>query len=273
MENLSTDFDDREFVQSLAKGLAVIETFGPEKPWLTLSEVARRTAISPGSARRVLLTLQRLGYVGSDGQRFCLQPRTLQLGYAYLSSLPLTRLVQPRLTQLTQDIGESCSLALLDGDDVVYVGRAASPRLTRDYMSVGVRFPAHVTSVGKVLLAALDDDELGRRLGRSTLQTVTTHGISDPARLMAQLSEVRREGWALNDQETILGLRSIAVPVRIDSRVLAALSLSTEVSRTSIETMRSHFLPALQNAATTLAELLAAAGIARSQTLDAGLSP
>ena len=122
---------------------------------MTLSEVARKTGLSPGSARRVLRTLQQLGYMQSDGQRFALAPRTLQLGYAYLASQPLASLVQPRLTQLTQKFEGSCSVSVLDGTDVVYVARATGKGLSRDYMSVGTRFPAHATSPGKVLLAAL----------------------------------------------------------------------------------------------------------------------
>jgi IclR family pca regulon transcriptional regulator len=253
--------DDREFIKSLAKGLAVIECFGADAPALSLSQVARRAAISPGSARRILMTLERLGYVASDGGRFSLQPRTLQLGYAYLSSLPLTRLVQPQLTRLTRDLDESCSLAVLNGLDVVYIARATARRLTHDYMSVGIRFPAYATSVGKVLLAALPEAELSQRLRGVTLQQVTMRGVTNRRQLLADLADVRRRGWALNDQETILGLRSIAVPVRRDGLVVAALGMSTEAERTSIEIMRTRLLPALQEAATALSALLDARAV------------
>ena len=173
--------EDREFVQSLAKGLAVIEAFGPDLPAMTLSEVARKTKLSPGSARRVLRTLQRLGYMQSDGQRFALAPRTLQLGYAYLASQPFTSLVQPRLAQLTQKVEGSCSVSVLDGTDVVYIARATNKRLSRDYMSVGTRFPAHATSPGKVLLAALPKRRIRQALGRPQARSRSPRARSPPS--------------------------------------------------------------------------------------------
>src|SRR5262245_60346391 len=186
---------------------------------MTLSEVARRTRLSPGSARRVLRTLHALGYVQSDGQRFALAPRTLQLGYAYLASQPLASLVQPRLTQLTQKLEGSCSVSVLDGTDVVYVARATGKRLSRYYLAGGPRFPAHATAPGKVLLAALAPAELRKRLSGHKLEALTPHTIASAEKLCAALDEVRRKGWAVNNQETSLGHRSIAVPIRINERV------------------------------------------------------
>ena len=223
--------EDREFVQSLAKGLAVIEAFGPDLPAMTLSEVARKTKLSPGSARRVLRTLQRLGYMQSDGQRFALAPRTLQLGYAYLASQPFTSLVQPRLAQLTQKVEGSCSVSVLDGTDVVYIARATNKRLSRDYMSVGTRFPAHATSPGKVLLAAMPKNEFERRWGGRKLELLTPGTITSIDRLKAALDEVRKKGWAVNNQETAVGHRSIAVPLRMNDRVVAALGIAGRRAR------------------------------------------
>jgi IclR family pca regulon transcriptional regulator len=257
-EDVSTVEDNREFIQGLAKGLAVIEAFGRDTPSQTLSEVARRTRISPGSARRVLLTLERLGYVASDGQRFALQPRALQLGYAYLASLPLTGLAQPLLSQLTRDIDDSCSLGLLDGEEVVFVARASARRLVRDYMTVGMRYPAHATSVGKLLLAVLPEPEQRQRLERLKLQALTSQTITDSDVLRRELAQISERGWALNDQETIVGLRSIAVPVRVDGTVMAALTASSAVTRTNVAELQTQFLPRLLDAARVLESLMTA---------------
>ncbi len=250
--------DDREFVQSLAKGLGVIEAFGQDTPAMTLSEVARKNGLSPGSARRVLRTLQQLGYVQSDGHRFALAPRTLQLGYSYLASQPITSLVQPRLTQLTQEFEGSCSVSVLDGTDVVYVARATGKGLTRDYMSVGTRFPAHATSPGKVLMAALPPAEIKKRLNGRKLEALTPHTISNADKLVQELEEVRRKGWAVNNQETSLGHRSIAVPLRIDDQVVAALGIGCVVARVTLKVMVDDYLPKLMDEAASLSEALGA---------------
>jgi IclR family pca regulon transcriptional regulator len=255
---MSTVEDKREFIQGLAKGLAVIESFGRGTPSQTLSEVARRTRISPGSARRVLLTLERLGYVASDSQRFALQPRALQLGYAYLAALPLTGLAQPLLSQLTRDIDDSCSLGLLDGDEVVFVARSSARGLMRDYMSVGMRYPVHATSVGKLLLAMLPKSEQSKRLGRLKLHALTPQTITDTNVLRRDLAQIITRGWALNDQETMVGLRSIAVPVRVDGAVLASLTASSAVSRTTVAELQTRFLPRLLDAARMLEGMMAA---------------
>src|SRR5579871_4783250 len=152
--------DDEEFIKSLAKGLAVIESFGPDFPEMTLSTVARRNGLSPGSARRVLMTLNRLGYVWMKDQRFRLSARALRLGYSYLSSQPIVNLIQPRLSVLAESLNESCALSMLDGTDTVCIARATARRLERDYMSVGARFPAHATSTGKVLLGEFSREQI-----------------------------------------------------------------------------------------------------------------
>lgn len=251
----TTDNDEREFIQSLAKGLAAMEAFG-ERGSMTLSEVARAVSISPGSARRVLTTLERLGYLSRQQSRFSLLPRTLRLGYAYLLSTPLLTIVQPMLTQLTRELDESCSLSALDGSDIVIIARATARRLTQDYVLVGSRLPAHATSFGKVLLSQLTDRQIDEVLPGETLQKLTPRTISERTKLKYHLAGVRENGWAINDEESILGLRSIAVAVESDTGVIAALGLSTEIARRSPEAMVGHYLPSLQSTARQLTALL-----------------
>lgn len=248
---------DQEFIQSLAKGLAVIEAFDAKAPAMTLSEVARKTGLTPGSARRVLRTLQQLGYAASDGGRFRLMPRALQLGYSYLSSLPFANLAQPRLTALTEEVDGSCSVSVLDGTDVVYVARATAKRLSRDYMSVGTRYPAHATSPGKVLLAELSDREVAARYKGRQPEALTPGTIDSVERLLAELKKVRRDGWAFNDQETMLGHRSIAVPLRTGGRTVAALGVGCYVGRVSVEIMVEDYLTKLHAAAAAISDLMA----------------
>lgn len=248
--------DDQEFIQSLAKGLAVIEAFGEDAATMTLSEVARKTGLTPGSARRVLRTLQQLGYASLEANRFRLMPRVLQLGYSYLSSLPFASLAQPRLTELTEEIEGSCSISVLDGTDVVYVARATAKRLGRDYMSVGTRYPAHATSPGKLLLAALPEEEVIRRFKGREPEALTPRTINSVKRLLVELEKVRKAGWAVNDQETLMGHRSIAVPLMTDGPVFAALGVGCDVGRVSVETMIEDYLPKLRAAAATISKLV-----------------
>ncbi|HWL83006.1 MAG TPA: IclR family transcriptional regulator C-terminal domain-containing protein [Roseomonas sp.] len=260
---------DRDLVQSLAKGLAVIEAFSAETPAMTLSEVARRTAISPGSAQRILRTLASLGYVGAEDGRFSLKPRALQLGYAYLASLPLTSIAQPMLSALMRATDETCSLALLDGSDVVYVARAPARRLRRDYMAVGTRLPAHATSVGKVLLAALPPAALEAALAQATTQRLTPNTLTDKEAVRTAVRLAAEQGYAINDQEAIMGLRSLGVPVTAGGRVVAAMGLSVEVVRISREELEGRLLPSLRDMA---ASLSAALGLATTPILPAEYS-
>jgi len=248
--------DDNEFIQSLAKGLAVIEAFSETDPTMTLSEVARKTHLTPGSARRVLRTLQQLGYAAADGNRFRLMPRVLQLGFSYLSSLPFASLAQPRLAELTGQVEGSCSISVLDGTDVVYVARATARQLGRDYMSVGTRYPAHATSPGKLLLAALPDRDVAARYKGRRLEAPTPRTIDSIERLLAELAEVREKGWAINDQETMMGHRSIAVPLRSGGQTYAALGVGCDVARVGLDTMVEDYLPKLREAATTIERLM-----------------
>jgi IclR family pca regulon transcriptional regulator len=234
----------REFVQSLERGLAVIRAFGPDDPELTLSDVARRTDLTRAAARRFLLTLVDLGYVRSDGKHFALTPRVLELGYAYLSSLSLPEIAEPHLERLAAQVRESSSVSVLDGDEIVYVGRVPTSRIMRVSINVGTRFPAYATSMGRVLLAALPD--LDDYLARAELRPLTPRAIDSPEGLRAELHKIREQGWALVDQELEEGLRSIAVPIHdADQRVVAAVNVSAHASRASKEVVRRELLPPL----------------------------
>lgn len=248
--------DDNEFIQSLAKGLAVIEAFGENDPSMTLSEVARKTNLTPGSARRVLRTLQQLGYATAEANRFRLMPRVLQLGFSYLSSQPFASLAQPSLTELTEVLDGSCSISVLDGIDVVYVARATSKNLNRDYMSVGTRYPAHSTSPGKVLLATFSDRDVAQRYKNRALEPMTPRTIVSLDALVAELATVREQGWATNDQETMMGHRSIAVPLRSGGHTFASLGVGCDVTRVSTEMMIKTYLPRLQHAAAAIERLM-----------------
>jgi IclR family pca regulon transcriptional regulator len=228
-------------------------------PGLTLSEVARETGLARAVARRFLLTLQDLGYVRADDRRFSLTPRVLELGYSFLSSLSLPEIAQPHLRDLVGVVDESSSVSVLDGTDVVYVAREPTRRIMTVHISVGTRFPAYATSMGRVLLAGLDPEALADFLARTELEALTELTLTDPAALTEVIEQVREQGWALVDQELEAGLRSIAVPLR-DGRgtVLAAVNLSAHASRTPIEVMREGMLPALQRTAAAIERDLAA---------------
>ncbi|MFJ4621052.1 IclR family transcriptional regulator C-terminal domain-containing protein [Streptomyces sp. NPDC088812] len=237
------------FVRSFERGLAVIRSFDAEHPARTLSEVARACGLTRAAARRLLLTLADLGYVHCDGRLFRLTPRVLELGYAYLAGLTLPQLCLPHLEQLAADVGESSSLCVLDGDDVVYVARVPARRIMSATITVGTRFPAHVTSVGRVMLAALPDEELATRLARADLRPLTPRTLVTPEDLRAELLRVRRQGHALVDQELEEGLRSVAAPVRDrDGTVVAGVNLAVHAGRTSVESVRRDLLPRLRAA-------------------------
>jgi IclR family pca regulon transcriptional regulator len=234
------------FVQSLQRGLAVIRAFGDDTPEMTLSEVAAKTDLTRAAARRFLLTLTDLGYVRTDGRRFALSPRVLELGYAYLSSLSLPEIAEPHLERLAAEVRESSSVSVLDGDDIVYVARVPTSRIMRVAINVGTRFPAHATSMGRVQLAALSDGELDAYLARADLRPLTSRTLTEPDALRAELGRIRAQGWALVDQELEEGLRSVAAPIRDRTgRVVAAVNVSAHASRASRDTVRRVLLPPL----------------------------
>jgi IclR family pca regulon transcriptional regulator len=241
------------YVQSLDRGLAVIRSFSAERPRLTLSEVARQTGLSRAAARRSLITLQTLGYVGSDERHFYLTPRILTLGYAYLSSLSLADVAQSHLTDLANDVHESCSASVLDGFDIVYVARAATKRIMTISLSVGTRLPAYATSMGRVLLAALPVDRLNAYLDTATLAPLTDRTIVDQDRLRGEVERTSARGWCLVDQELEHGVRSIAVPVHdATGRVVAAVNTSAHATRVPLATLQRSFLPKLRDCAAAI---------------------
>jgi IclR family pca regulon transcriptional regulator len=235
-----------DFVQSLERGLAVIRAFDRDHPELTLSEVAAATGVTRAAARRFLLTLAELGYVRADGRFFSLTARVLELGYAYLSSLSLPEVAEPHLEALVTEVNESSSVSVLDGEDVVYVARVPTSRIMTVVISVGTRFPAYATSMGRVLLAGMPDGELEDYLARVKLARLTARTVSSVAALRGELVKVRGQGYSLVNQELEDGLRAIAAPIRDRSgRVIAALNVSAHASRTSLEVMRRDLLPPL----------------------------
>ncbi|MGD0924189.1 MAG: IclR family transcriptional regulator C-terminal domain-containing protein [Streptosporangiaceae bacterium] len=239
-----------DFVQSLDRGLAVIRCFSSERPSLTLSEVAERTGLTRAAARRFLLTLQELGYVGSTGRQFSLRPRVLALGYAYLSSFSVAQIAQPHLEDLAEVLHESCSVSVLDGDDIVYVARASANRIMTIALTVGTRLPPYPTSMGRVLLASLPADELDAHLQRTSLRKLTERTVVDESELRQILDRVAAQGWAAVDQELEAGVRSIAVPIRDSSgRVVAAINASAHAARVPMRTLEKQFLPRLLDAA------------------------
>jgi IclR family transcriptional regulator, pca regulon regulatory protein len=242
-----------EFVQSLERGLAVIRAFDAEHPELTLSDVARSTGLTRAAARRFLLTLVELGYVRTDGRLFGLRPRILELGYAYLSSLSLPEVAQPHLEALVAEVHESCSVSLLDGHDIVYVARVPTKRIMTVAISVGTRFPAYATSMGRVLLAHQPAEWLDGYLKTVELVALTPRTVTDPAKLRSTLTRIRNQGFAVVDQELEEGLRSMAVPIHDGAgTVVAAMNVSARTSRGSSEAIRRELLPSLQAAATQL---------------------
>src|SRR4051794_10448668 len=234
------------FVQSLERGLSVIRAFGADDPALTLSDVARRTGLTRAAARRFLLTLVDLGYVRTDGKQFALTPRVLDLGSAFLPSLPLPEVAEPHLERLAAELRESSSVSVLDGDEIVYVGRVPTSRIMRVAINVGTRFPAYATSMGRVLLAGLPEPELSAYLDRAEIRPLTARAIDNAEDLEEELERVREQGWALVDQELEEGLRSIAAPVRDASgRTIAAVNVSAHASRVSAQEVRQTLLPPL----------------------------
>lgn len=247
---------DSQHVQSLARGLAVIESFDVAHAEMTLSDVARRTGLTRATARRFLLTLVDLGYVRTDGRLFSLTPQVLRLGHAFLSSMGLPEIAQPHLEALSAELGESVSVAVLDGQDIVYVARVATRRIMTVGISVGTRFPAYATSMGRVLLAHLDDAALTAYFASAQLSRLTPRTLHDEGALRAELARIRQQGYSLVDQELEPGLRSLAVPVvGASGEVVAAVNVSTHVGAVRGDMVRSHLPALLRSAAAISADL------------------
>jgi IclR family pca regulon transcriptional regulator len=236
----------------------VIRALSDPGPGLTLSDVARVTGLTRAAARRFLLTLEELGYVRSVDRRFTLTARVLELGYSFLSSLSLPEIAQPHLRELVERVHESSSVSVLDGTDVVYVAREPTQRIMTVAISVGTRFPAYATSMGRVLLSGLPPGELDAVLARTELRALTSRTIAVDAALRRELDRVRRQGWALVDQELEDGLRALAAPIKgPHGQVLAAINVSTQASRRTLEAIRRDLLPPLLETAAMIERDLA----------------
>ena len=237
------------FVQSLSRGLAVIRALDSPEP-MTLSDVARASELSRATSRRFVLTLEQLGYVQQSGGRFALTPRVLELGFAYLSSLGLPDVAQPHLERLVEEVRESSSISVLDGESVVYVARVPTRRIMNVVISVGTRLPAYATSMGRVLLAGLDPQERAALLDQLELVPLAHETITTRAQLEAELERVREQGYAIVDQELESGLRSVAVPIRDRRRrVVAAVNLAVQAAQVSVEEIRRSLLGPLLSTA------------------------
>ena len=240
---------ERDIMGGLAKGLAVIETFTAERPRQSIAEVSAASGLDRATARRCLLTLAYQGYADYDGKFFTLTPRILRLGTACLATMPLPQIVQPMLDRLSEEIGESSSVCILDGSEIVYVARAAQRKVMSVVLMPGSRLPAYCTSMGRMLLSGLAADDLKSFLTQAAIERRTPKTITGRAALGKAIDRARAEGFAIVDEELELGLRSIAVPI-VDraGRTVAAINVSTQSARFSVEAMERDIMPVLRNA-------------------------
>ncbi|MDB5750487.1 MAG: transcriptional regulator, IclR family [Ramlibacter sp.] len=245
------------YVQSFARGLEVIRSFSAATPRQTLTEVAGRTGLTRAGARRILLTLQTLGYVECDGKQFTLTPRILDLGFAYLSSMPMWNVAEPLMEALVEQVHESCSAGVLEGTDIIYVLRVSTRKIMRNSLGVGSRLPAYCTSMGRVLLAGLPDEEVKERLRATAREARTRHTLTDVAALLAKVQQARRQGWCLVNQELEEGLVSMAAPVlNRAGRAIASINISGQANRTPPRQMQEAMLPQLREAARQISQRL-----------------
>lgn len=246
----STSFEDSaDYVQSLARGLQVLRAFDRELASPSLSQVAERTGLSRAVARRLLLTLQHLGYVGSQGRNFYLTPRVLELGYSYLTSLDLTELAQQSLALLAERVGESCSMSVLDGQDIVYVLRVPVRRVMSIALGVGARLPAYATSMGRAILAGMPEAELAQWLRGQKLRALTPYTVRTVTALKAEIKRAREQGYALVSRELEVGLLALAVPIRTaDGSIVAALNVGMPYSEDAATRAIKVILPAMRDA-------------------------
>lgn len=251
-------------LQSLERGLAVLQVFSAERSALTLSDVARLAGITRATARRILLTLEKLGHVRSDGRLFSLTPRVLALGWAYLSSLNIWEVAQPSLRELAEQTGESCSIATLDLPEVVNVAHVATHRIVNVALGVGLRLPVHATCMGRVLLAGLPESSFDAYLAGAQLERLTPQTIVDRAELARAVEGTRRQGWTLSDQELEVGLRSVAAPIiGPDGQTVAAMNVFGATSRVTHDELREEFLPALLETAGAVSRSMREHALAR----------
>lgn len=248
---------ERDIMGGLAKGLAVIETFGADTPRQSISDVAAASGLDRATARRCLLTLAHHGYADWDGKFFTLTPRVLRLGTACLASMPMPAIVQPALDALSDRIGESSSVSILDGAEIVYVARAAQRKVMSISLMPGSRLPAYCTSMGRVLLAALPDAEARARIGTAPLPARTPRTLTGPDAIMDELYRIRQTGFAAIDQEVEQGLRSVAIPLaNARGQVIAALNIGFAAGPDPMASVTARLVPELQAVAAQLRGLL-----------------
>lgn len=261
MESYVEDFGrldaegDPEFMTSLARGLAVLRCFAGEQRPMTIAQASRSTGLSRPAVKRCLHTLVRLGYAAQDGAHYALRPKVLALGYAYLSSSTLAVRAQPLLDQLRDELHESCSLGVIEEDEVYYVARAEVSRIMSIALRVGSRLPVYCTSMGRILMAGQSREAQQAYLRRADLIRHTPSTRTEPADLLALFDHVAEEGCAIIDEELEIGLRSIAVPVMSGGRVVAAVNIGTQAARISVAELRSRFLPPLRRVARELSAM------------------
>ncbi len=247
--SVTEEMNDRDYVNSLARGLEVICAFTRTRPKMTLSEVARSTGMTRATVRRFLLTLVREGYAVKDDKLFALKPKILQLGYSALSSMGIIEVIQPIMDDLAKTIEESVFAAVLTGEDVTYIARATSNRLINVSITVGSRAPAHAVSTGRVLLAAEPENSLLQYLDRVMLKKLTPNTVTSKVKLRSRINEARITNYSIVDQELEVGLGSISVPIRNGAgKVVAALNVCTPSARSSPDDMRKNILPELMAA-------------------------
>ncbi len=262
---MSPSMDTKDFVMSLARGLKVIQSFDKDHEMMSLSQVAARAELNRATARRFLFTLNTLGYVNSDGKLFWLSPKVLELGYSYLTSQPIVDIVQSFVDQVSAQVGESCSVSVLDGTEVVYISRRMTRHIMSISLNVGTRLPAVVTSMGRVLLADKSIEELDEILEKVQLKPFTEHTLVNKQALKDELLKVRNQGYAIVNQELELGLRSIAVPIyNKRKQAVAAINVGTFAARISEQELTGSILPCLQN---TAAEIRAVLSVQNKRTL------
>jgi IclR family transcriptional regulator, pca regulon regulatory protein len=254
---MSEEIKKSDFVQSLEKGLNVIRAFDADHVQMTLSDVARKAELTRANSRRILLTLQRLGYVTSiDSRLFFLSPKVLSLGYTYLSGLPFREVALPYMQELAHEVNESCSLSVLDETDIVYIARVHTKRIMTISVGVGTRLPAYATSMGKVLLSGLDPIEASKLIDTIAFEELTPFTLSKN-KFLKHLGQVRKQGWATSDQELEIGVRSIACPVHDKKgKIIAAMNISGHASRVSLEDLRAKYFPGLKGKADQIEQAL-----------------
>ncbi len=248
---------DPSFMTSLARGLAVVKAFSDQRRAMTIAQISHKTGIPRAAVRRCLYTLKQLGYADSEANNFFLKPKILTLGYSYLSSTPLTISAQPCLNMISRALNESCSLAVLDDSEVLYISRSATSRVMSVALNAGSRLPAYCTSLGRVMLAAMSESELQAYFEKVNLRAHTDRTIVSEQRLREILIEVRQNGYAIVEEELEIGLCSIAVPVRgASGATVAALNVGAQATRVTRAQFEQNFLPTLLNAASELSVLL-----------------